>query len=57
MNVPWPRLVAETRSTITLRKRDWRALMAWLEDMEDIAAVDERVAHEEKVGKEVARRD
>ncbi|HTW69447.1 MAG TPA: helix-turn-helix transcriptional regulator [Acetobacteraceae bacterium] len=57
MSAPWPRPVEETRNTITLRKRDWRALMARLEDLEDLAAVAERRAHEEKVGKEVARRD
>ena len=40
-----------------LRKRDWRALIARLEDLEDTAAVAERRAYEAKVGKEVARRD
>jgi mRNA interferase RelE/StbE len=57
MNAPWPRPVAETSKTVTLRKRDWKALIARLEDLEDIAAIEERLAHEEKVGKEVARRD
>ncbi len=51
------RPVAETPATITLRKRDWKALIARLEDLEDLAAAAERLAHEEKVGKEVARRD
>ena len=31
--------------------------MARLEDLEDLAAIAERLAYEEKVGKEVARRD
>jgi ribosome-binding protein aMBF1 (putative translation factor) len=57
MNAPWPRPVAETSKTVTLRKRDWKALIARLEDLEDLAAVEERLAYEEKVGKEVARRD
>ena len=57
MTAPWPRPVAETSKTVTLRKRDWKALVARLEDLEDFAAVAERLAHEEKVGMEVARRD
>jgi ribosome-binding protein aMBF1 (putative translation factor) len=57
MNAPWPQPVAETSKTVTLRKRDWKALIARLEDLEDLAAVAERLAHEEKVGKEAARRD
>ena len=57
MNAPWPRPIAETSKTVTLRKRDWQALMARLEDLEDIAAIEERLAHEKKVGKAVARRD
>ena len=52
-----PRPLAETRSTVTLRKRDWKALIAFLEDIEDRAAMDAVLAHEAKVGKEVARRD
>ena len=42
---------------MTLRKRDWRALIARLEDLEDAAAIAERRAYQAKVGKEVARRD
>jgi len=57
MNAPRPRPIAETSKTVTLRKRDWQALMARLEDLEDIAAIEERLAHETKVGKAVARRD
>jgi ribosome-binding protein aMBF1 (putative translation factor) len=57
MTAPWPKPIAETSSTVTLRKRDWRALIARLEDLEDAAAIAERRAHEAKVGKEVARRD
>jgi DNA-binding XRE family transcriptional regulator len=57
MNAPWPRPVAETSKTVTLRKRDWKALLARLEDLEDLAAIAERLAYEEQVGKEVARRD
>ncbi len=54
MHASWPQPVAETRSTVTLRKRDWKALVARLEDL---AAIAERLAYEEQVGKEVARRD
>ena len=57
MTAPWPKPIAETGSTVTLRKRDWRALIARLEELEDTAAVAERRAYEAKVGKEVARRD
>ena len=57
MNGLWPQAVAETSRTVALRKRDWKALIARLEDLEDLAAVTERLVHEEKVGKEVARRD
>jgi ribosome-binding protein aMBF1 (putative translation factor) len=57
MNAPWLKPVAETSSTITLRKRDWRALIARIEDLEDLAAIRETRAYEAKVGKEVARRD
>jgi ribosome-binding protein aMBF1 (putative translation factor) len=57
MNAPWPRPIAETNTTVTLRKRDWKALIARLEDLEDLAAIEERLAHEKKVGKDVARRD
>jgi DNA-binding XRE family transcriptional regulator len=52
-----PRPLTETRSTVTLRKRDWKALIAFLEDIEDRATIEAVLAHEEKVGKEVARRD
>ena len=57
MTGPLPRPLTETRSTVTLRKRDWKALIAFLEDIEDRAAMDAVLAHEAKVGKEVARRD
>jgi ribosome-binding protein aMBF1 (putative translation factor) len=56
MNAPWLRPIAETNTTVTLRKRDWKALIARLEDLEDLAAIDERLVHEKKVGKDVARR-
>jgi DNA-binding XRE family transcriptional regulator len=52
-----PRPLAESRSTVTLRKRDWKALVELLEDMEARAAMAAVLAHEEKVGKEIARRD
>jgi hypothetical protein len=42
---------------VTVRKRDWRALIARLEDLEDLAAIDERLAHEKKVCRDVAQRD
>lgn len=48
---------SETRSTVTLRKRDWTALAARLVDLEDPAAIAKRFAYDEKAGKEVARRD
>ena len=57
MTIRVPRLLAETGTTVTLRKRDWKALIAFLEDIEDRAAMDAVLAHEAKVGKEVARRD
>ena len=57
MTHPLPRPVAESRTTVTLRKRDWKALVEFLEDIEDRAAIQAVLAHEEKVGKEVARRD
>ena len=57
MNAPWPQLIAETNTTVTLRKRDWKALIARLEDLEDLAAADERLAQEKKIGEDVARRD
>ena len=57
INARWPRPVAETGKTVTLRKRDWKALLARLEDLEDLAAIAERLEYEERVGKEVARRD
>ena len=40
MTGPLPRPLTETRSTVTLRKRDWKALIAFLEDIEDRAAMD-----------------
>jgi ribosome-binding protein aMBF1 (putative translation factor) len=49
--------VAETSKTVTLRKRDWDALVARMEDMEDMEAIAAVLAHEETVGEEVARRD
>jgi ribosome-binding protein aMBF1 (putative translation factor) len=57
MNAPWPRPIAETNTTVTLRKRDWKALIVRLEDLEGLAAINERLAHEKRVGKDVARRD
>ncbi|HEV3116861.1 MAG TPA: hypothetical protein VGY58_07415 [Gemmataceae bacterium] len=48
--------MAETSKTVTLRKRDWKALIVRLEDLGDLVAIEQRLAHEEKVGKEVARR-
>jgi ribosome-binding protein aMBF1 (putative translation factor) len=49
--------VAETGKTVTIRKRDWNALVARLEDIEDQEAIAAVLAYEEKIGKEVARRD
>ena len=57
MSAPWPKPVAETSKTVTLRKRDWKALIARLEYLEDHVAIDQRLAHEKKVGKATARRD
>ena len=57
INKGLPRPVAETGTTVTLRKRDWRALAARLEDRDDLAAVIARRSHEAKVGKAAAQRD
>ena len=57
VDIRLPRPEAETSTTVTLRKRDWMALIARLEDLKDIAAIEERLAHEKKVGKTAARRD
>ena len=57
MNTPGPQPVAETSKTVTLRKRDWKSLIVRLEDLEDRAAIAERHAHEETVGKAVDWRD
>ena len=57
MNARLPRPIAETARTVTLRKRDWNALVSRLEDIEDLKAVAAVLAHEERVGKAVARRD
>ena len=51
MCAPWPRPVAETTSMVTLRMRDWKALGARLEDLDDIAAIIERLAYGEKVAR------
>lgn len=57
MTAQLPRPVAETADTVTLRKQDWQALVAQLEDADDRAAVEARRAHEAAVGTAVARRD
>jgi ribosome-binding protein aMBF1 (putative translation factor) len=57
VNTRLPRPVAETSKTVTLRKRDWNALVARMEDIEDLEAIAAVLALEETVGKEVARRD
>ncbi len=57
MDIRLPRPVAETSKTVTLRKRDWNALVARMEDIEDPEAIAAVLAYEEKVGEEVARRD
>ena len=57
MSARLPRPVSETARTVTLRKSDWNALVARFEDIEDLKAVAAVLAHEDKVGKEVARRD
>ena len=57
MTGPLPKPMAETRTTVTLRKRDWKALVEFLEDIEDRAAMAAVLAYEEKVGKEIVRRD
>jgi ribosome-binding protein aMBF1 (putative translation factor) len=57
VNTRLPKPVTETSKTVTLRKRDWNALVARMEDMEDLEATAAVLAHEEKVGERVARRD
>jgi ribosome-binding protein aMBF1 (putative translation factor) len=57
MTIRVPRLLAETGTTVTLRKRDWKALIARMEDIEDREAMAAVLAYEDKVGEEVARRD
>lgn len=57
MTARLPKPVSETARTVTLSKRDWNAVVARLEDIEDLEAISAVLAHEEKVGKKVARRD
>jgi ribosome-binding protein aMBF1 (putative translation factor) len=57
MTIRVPRPLAETGTTVTLRKRDWKALIARMEDIEDSEAMAAVLAYEDKVGEEVARRD
>jgi ribosome-binding protein aMBF1 (putative translation factor) len=57
MTIRVPRLLAETGTTVTLRKRDWKALIARMEDIEDREAMAAVLAYEDQVGEEVARRD
>ena len=57
MNVALPKPIRESKETVTLSRADWEALIEMLEDIEDIAAVDSRRAHEARVGQAVARRD
>jgi len=51
------KVVAETKDTVTVRRQDWAALLAALEDAEDRAAVRGRRAQEAAMGKEAARRN
>ena len=57
MTIRIPRPLAETSTTVTLRKRDWKEVIARMEDIEDREAMAAVLAHEDKVGKEIARRD
>jgi Skp family chaperone for outer membrane proteins len=49
------KILAETKDTVTMRRKDLERLMAKLDDAEDRAAVAERRAYEKTVGKAAAR--
>jgi transcriptional regulator with XRE-family HTH domain len=51
------KVIAETNTTVTLRKTDFRALLQAAEDGADAAAVKAHRAHEDKVGWRTARRN
>lgn len=51
------KVIAETSTTVTLRKADFRALLQAAEDSADAAAVKSHGAHEDKVGWDTARRN
>ena len=51
------RVLAETEDTVTLSRTVWTALLAELEDVEDLAAIRSRQAYEAAVGVDAARRD
>jgi DNA-binding XRE family transcriptional regulator len=51
------KLLAETEKTVTLKRRDYQALLDAAEDRADLAAVASHRSHEKSVGWDVARRD
>ncbi|HXP31346.1 MAG TPA: hypothetical protein VN832_09675, partial [Stellaceae bacterium] len=50
------KIIAETKATVTLRRKDFRALIEAAEDRLDLAAVQAHRAHERHVGWIAARR-
>jgi ribosome-binding protein aMBF1 (putative translation factor) len=51
------KIVAETKSTVTVNRQDWVRLLTELEDAEDRAAVREGRAREAALGKDAVRRN
>ena len=47
--------LAETADTVTLSRTDYEAMLDALEDATDIAVLKERIAEEERIGKEAYR--
>jgi ribosome-binding protein aMBF1 (putative translation factor) len=51
------KFLAQTSDTVTLRRKDFRALMESADDRAALAAIDAHRAYEERVGWDVARRN
>jgi ribosome-binding protein aMBF1 (putative translation factor) len=51
------KIIAETKSTVTVNRQDWVRLLTDLEDAEDRAAVREGRAREAALGKDAVRRN
>lgn len=52
-----PQPVSKTADTITLSLADWRALMAQIENLQDLVAVDHRDARVAAIGVEAVRHE